>query len=59
MKLEDLILLHGLFSIVAMFVCHKQAIQLNRSKVGWGLFGLILPIIAVIWVLNIKPIIKQ
>ena len=56
MKLEQIIILQGLLSAVGMFVCYKEARELNRSKGGWGFFGLIIPIVAMIWIFNIKPL---
>lgn len=35
--------------------CVNKAEELNRSKVGWGIFGFFLPIIAIIWIQFIKP----
>ena len=44
--------------IVGVIVCTMKAEELNRSKTGWGLFGFISPIIAMIWIQFMKPIIK-
>lgn len=44
--------------IIGVVVCVNKAKELNRSEVGWGIFGFILPIIAMIWIQFMKPIIK-
>ena len=36
--------------------CVSQAKQLGRSQVGWGVFGFLLPIVAIIWIQFMKPI---
>ena len=35
--------------------CTDKAGELNRSKGGWGFFGFMLPIIALIWIQFMKP----
>ncbi|MAZ72340.1 MAG: hypothetical protein CMC70_04250 [Flavobacteriaceae bacterium] len=35
--------------------CVNKAGELNRSKGGWGIFGFLLPIIALIWIQFMKP----
>lgn len=42
--------------IVGVIVCSNKAGELNRSKGGWGFFGFISPIIAMIWIHCMKPI---
>jgi hypothetical protein len=42
--------------IVGVLVCSNKAGELNRSKGGWGFFGFISPIIAMIWIHCMKPI---
>lgn len=40
--------------IIGLVVCSKQAKYLNRSTGGWAVAGFIFPVIAMIWVYNIK-----
>jgi hypothetical protein len=42
--------------IVGAFVCSSKAKELNRNSGGWGFFGFISPIIAMIWIYCLKPI---
>jgi len=42
--------------IVGAVVCSNKAKKLNRSTGGWGFFGFISPIIAMIWIQFMKPI---
>ena len=42
--------------IIGIFVCSSKAKELNRSSGGWGFFGFISPIIAMIWINCLKPI---
>jgi len=42
--------------IIGAFVCSSKAKELNRSTGGWGFFGFISPIIAMIWIQFMKPI---
>lgn len=44
--------------LVGIIVCSNKAKELNRSTGGWGFFGFIMPIVAMIWVHCIKPIVK-
>ncbi len=44
--------------IVGAIVCSNKAKELNRSSVGWGFFGFVSPIIAMIWINCLKPITK-
>ena len=44
--------------IVGAVVCSNKAKELNRGTGSWGLFGFFMPIIAMIWVHNIKPLSK-
>jgi hypothetical protein len=39
-----------------MVVCSNKAKELNRSSGGWGFFGFVSPIIAMIWINCLKPI---
>ncbi len=42
--------------IVGSSVCASKAGKLNRSKVGWGIFGFGFPILAMIWIQFMKPV---
>jgi hypothetical protein len=42
--------------IIGVLVCSNKAGELNRSKGGWGFFGFVSPIIAMIWIHCMKPI---
>jgi uncharacterized membrane protein len=42
--------------IVGVIVCSNKARELNRSTGGWGFFGFIMPIIAMIWIQFMKPV---
>lgn len=42
--------------IVGAIVCSNKAKELNRSTGGWGFFGFVSPIIAMIWINCLKPI---
>jgi hypothetical protein len=44
--------------IIGIFVCSARARALNRSANGWGAFGFVSPIIAMIWIYCLKPITK-
>ncbi len=44
--------------IVGARVCSKKAKELNRSPEGWGFFGFLTPIIAMIWIQFKKPVLK-
>jgi len=41
--------------IIGVIVCVNKAKELNRSSGGWGFFGFLMPIVAMIWVNNLKP----
>jgi len=41
--------------VVGAIVCSSKAKELNRSTGGWGFFGFMMPIIAMIWIHCIKP----
>jgi hypothetical protein len=43
--------------IVGAMVCSSKARSLNRNSGAWGLFGFMMPIIAMIWVQFMKPIV--
>ena len=42
--------------IVGVIVCSNKAKELNRNSGGWGFFGFLSPIIAMIWINCLKPI---
>ena len=42
--------------ILGVVVCIKKAEELNRNKGGWGFFGFISPILAMIWIQFMKPV---
>lgn len=44
-----------LLRLVGIIVCVNKAKELNRSQGGWGFFGFLMPIVAMIWVHCIKP----
>ena len=41
--------------ILGAVVCSNKATSLNRNAAGWGVFGFIMPIVAMIWVQFMKP----
>jgi len=43
------------FRIGITIYCVIRAGELNRSKVGWGVFGFLIPLVALIWIQFIKP----
>ncbi len=43
-----------IFEIGAAIYCFTRAQELNRNKWGWGVFGFILPIVAVILIQFMK-----
>jgi uncharacterized membrane protein len=45
-----------IFRILGAIVCSNRAKWLNRNTVGWGFFGFVSPIIAMIWIYCLKPI---
>ncbi len=55
---EGAIFLQLIFRIIGVLVCVNRAKQLNRDSGGWGFFGFILPIIAMIWIYCLKPVMK-
>ena len=52
---EGIILIHFIIRIIGSNVCSSRAKKLNRNSVGWGIFGFIAPIIAMIWTNYLKP----
>ena len=55
---EGAIFLQLIFRIIGVLVCVNRAKQLNRDPGGWGFFGFVLPIIAMIWIYCLKPVMK-
>lgn len=53
-----LVIIQLILKIVGVVVCSNKAKELNRSSVGWGFFGFVSPIIAMIWINCLKPITK-
>lgn len=54
---RGIIMILGLvLRIVGAIVCSNKAKELNRSTGGWGFFGFISPIIAMIWIQFMKPV---
>lgn len=53
-----LLILQLVLRIVGIIVCVNKAKELNRSETGWGFFGFLMPIVAMIWVYCIKPKVK-
>ncbi len=47
------------YRIYAIYYCTKKARQLGRNVVGWGIFSFLLPLIAVMVIMNIKPMSVQ
>lgn len=43
--------------IIGVIVCSNKAKELNRSQGGWGIFGFVMPIVAMIWIQFMKPVI--
>mgnify|MGYP006898399627 CR=1 FL=1 len=50
-----LLIIQMILRLVGIVVCVNKAKELNRSQGGWGFFGFIMPIVAMIWVHCIKP----
>jgi hypothetical protein len=50
-----LVIFSLLLKIVGAIVCSSKAKELNRSTGGWGFFGFISPILAMIWIHCMKP----
>jgi hypothetical protein len=52
------LLLGVILRIVGALVCFNKAVTLNRNSGGWGLFGFMAPIIAMIWIQFMRPIME-
>jgi hypothetical protein len=53
-----LLIIQMILRLVGIIVCVNKAKELNRSQGGWGFFGFLMPIIAMIWIHCIKPKVK-
>lgn len=53
------LILELLLHVTGAIVCINKANHLHRSTGGWGFFGFVAPIIAVIWIQFKKPSIKK
>ncbi|WP_264520949.1 hypothetical protein [Flavobacterium sp. N1994] len=51
-----LLIIQLILRIVGAVVCSSKAKELNRDSGGWGFFGFMLPIVAMIWINCLKPI---
>lgn len=57
MESQGIIMILGfVLRIVGAIVCSNKAKELNRNTGGWGFFGFIMPIIAMIWIHFMKPV---
>lgn len=56
MESGGLIIVQLILRIVGVVVCSNKAKELNRNSSGWGFFGFISPIIAIIWINCLKPV---
>jgi hypothetical protein len=58
--MEDgvIVVLIIILRVVGLLVCVNKAKELNRSQGGWGFFGFVSPILAMIWIHFMKPIMK-
>ena len=50
------VIIQLILRFVGIFVCSNKAKELNRSSGGWGFFGFVSPIIAMIWIHCLKPV---
>ena len=54
--MNEAVLLTGIIlKIVGAIVCSTKAGELNRNNFSWGLFGFLMPIVALIIVHTLKP----
>ena len=58
MKDGVIVILIIILRVVGLLVCVNKAKELNRSQGGWGFFGFVSPILAMIWIHFMKPIMK-
>jgi hypothetical protein len=54
MDLQTIIILQLVFRVIITIVCVNRARSLNRSPLNWGLFGFVLPLIALISIYLMK-----
>tara|TARA_R110002050_G_scaffold204522_4_gene340185 strand:- start:112025 stop:112231 length:207 start_codon:yes stop_codon:yes gene_type:complete len=50
------IIIQLILRVVGIIVCVNKAKDLNRSQGGWGFFGFVSPILAMIWIHFMKPV---
>jgi hypothetical protein len=50
------VIIQLILRVVGVAVCVNKAKELNRSSGGWGVFGFISPILAMIWIHFMKPV---
>ena len=55
---EAILIIQFFLRVIGAIVCINKANQLNRSTGGWGFFGFVLPITAMIWIQFMKPVIR-
>jgi len=55
---EGVVVIQLVLRIVGTLVCINKATKLNRSTGGWGFFGFVSPILAIIWIHFMKPVMK-
>lgn len=55
---QAIVIIQLILRVVGTIVCVNKANSLNRSPGGWGFFGFVSPILAMIWIQFMKPIIK-
>jgi hypothetical protein len=53
---EGVVIIQFVLRIVGVLVCVNKAKELNRSTGGWGFFGFVSPILAMIWIQFMKPV---
>lgn len=56
MEPEVVLIIQLVLRIVGVIVCSNKAKELNRNTGGWGFFGFMSPILAMIWIQFMKPI---
>ncbi|SFJ32620.1 hypothetical protein [Olleya namhaensis] len=55
---EGAIFIQLILRVIGVLVCVNKAKELNRDTGGWGFFGFVLPVIAMIWIYCLKPVMK-
>jgi len=56
MEPGSVLIIQLVLRIVGVIVCSDKAKELNRSTGGWGFFGFVSPILAMIWIQFMKPV---